>query len=159
MADYGIKTSKKGVNAITASEADTIMSTRFPFAKIDPTKTDTFRTTTVVFLTDPPDNTKTLIASFAHGYTYKPQVWGLWDVTWGASIIGTPGVQQNGYGTLTNSSGSPASTLSYEVDETNIYLYITKGSLPPFFVSNAIGTSATLTTYVFVDDFQEASYI
>lgn len=159
MAHYGVKTSKKGVNAITASGADVIMSTKFPFAKIDPTQLETFRTTTVTFLSDPPDNVKTQIASFAHGYDYKPQLWGLWDVTWGPSIAGTPGVEQNGYGSLTNSSGIPASTLSYEWDTTTVYLYITKGALPPIAPSSAIGTSATLTTYIFVDDLQEASYI
>lgn len=156
--DYGVKVSKENVNAITALPVDTIMNTRFPFAKIDPTKDDSFRTTTVTFLNDTTDNTKVLIASFDHGYTYKPQVWGLWNVTWGASIAGTPGEEQNGYGTLVNTSGTPASTLSYEADETKVYLYLTKGSLPPVSPSDATGTSATLTTYVFVDDYQEASY-
>lgn len=160
MADYGIKTSKKGVNAITAMGADIIMSTKYPFAKIDPTKTDSFRTTTVTFLNDVPDNTKTLIASFAHGYDYRPQIWGLWNVTWGASIAGTPNTEQNGYGYLVNGSASPTASLSYEWDETTVYLYILKGtSIIPPISSNAIGTIATLTTYVFVDDLQTASYV
>lgn len=158
MADYGIKTSKKGVSALTASEADTIMSTRFPFAKIDQTQLETFRTTTVNFVSDTPDDVKTLIASFSHGYTYKPQMWGLWNVTWGAGIAGTPGLVQNGYGDITNTSGTPASTLSYEWDETTVKLYLLKGTA--FGVpSSAIGTTAALTTYIFVDDLQEASYI
>jgi len=156
--DYGIKTGKRGVSAIDATGADILMTTRFPFAKIDPTKADTFRTTTVVFLNDAPDNVKTLIASFAHGYTYRPQVWGLWNVTWGASIAGTPGVVQNGYGYLINSSGIPASSLSYEWDETKVYLYLTKGALPPIAPSSAIGTTAILSTYIFVDDLQTQSY-
>ncbi len=154
--NYGIKVSKKGVNAITATGSDIIMTTHFPFAKIDQTKEDTFRTTTVTFLHDTPDNVKTLIASFAHGYTYKPQLWGLWNVTWGPSITGTPGLVQNGYGTLTNTSGFPASTFTYEWDSTTVYLYLTKGSTG---ASSAIGTTATLTTYIFVDDLQDASYI
>lgn len=157
--DYGIKTSKKGVNAITAQGADVLMSTRYPFAKLDPTQTESFRTTTVTFLSDTTDNVKTQIASFAHGYTYKPQLWGLWNVTWGPSVSGTPGLEQNGYGSLTNSSGFPAATFDYNWDETNVYLYISKGAVPPAFPSSMIGTSATLTTYIFVDDLQEASYI
>lgn len=156
--DYGIKTSKKGVNAISAAEMDTIMSTRYPFAKIDPTQTDTFRTTTVTFLRDVPDDTKTEVASFLHGYDYRPQIWGLWNVTWGPSIAGTPGLEQNGYGAITNTSGLPTATFSYEWDETTVRLYLLKGTtfLSP---SSAIGTTATLTTYIFVDDLQEASYI
>ena len=157
-ADYGFKVSEKGKNAITAEGTDIIMSTRYPFAKIDPTKTESFRTTTVTFLSNAPDNTKTLIASFAHGYTYKPQLWGLWDVTWGPSILGTPGERQNGYGSLANSGSAFAAVLSYEWDATNVYLYIYKGSFTPG-DSNTIGTSATLTTYIFVDDLQEASYV
>lgn len=159
MSNYGIKTSKKEVDAITATGADIIMSTRFPFAKIDPTKVDSFRTTAVTFLNDVPDNVKTQIASFEHGYTYRPQIWGLWNVTWGAGIAGTPNEEQNGYGYLVNGSGAPTSSLSYEWDSTTVYLYLDKGAIPPIFPSNAIGTIATLTTYIFVDDLQEASYI
>lgn len=158
MSDYGIKTSVKGVSAITAAGADVLMTTKYPFAKIDPTQLDSFRTTTVTFLRDTPDDVKTLIHSFPHGYTYKPQLWGLWNVTWGAGIAGTPNTTQNGYGSLTNSPGSPASTLSYDWDETTVYLYLLKGT-NVFTPSNAIGTIAALTTYVFVDDLQEASYI
>lgn len=158
MGDYGIKTSKNGVNAITAQGADILMSTRYPFAKLDPTQTESFRTTTVTFLSDTPDDVKTRIASFSHGYTYKPQIWGLWNVTWGPSIAGTPGLEQNGYGSLTNGSGLPSATFSYEWNATEVILYLLKGTafMSP---SNAIGTSATLTTYIFVDDLQEASYI
>lgn len=158
MADYGFKVSEKGVNAITATGTDIIMSTRYPFAKIDPTKSDSFRTTTVTFITDTPDNVKTLIAQFAHGYSYKPQLWGLWNVVWGPSIAGSANVEQNGYGVLVNSAGIPNSSLSYEWDATNVYLYLNKGANPPGTPSNAIGTVATLTTYIFVDDLQDASY-
>lgn len=159
MADYGFKTSKEGASAITGTGADILMSTKYPFAKIDQTKTDTFRTTTITFLTDAPDNTKTLIASFAHGYTYKPQLWGLWNVTWGPSIAGTPNTTQNGYGYLINTSGVPASSLTYEWDATTVYLYITKGAIPPGTPSSTIGTTVTLTTYIFADDLQSASYV
>lgn len=159
MADYGFKVSEKGKNAITATGTDIIMSTRYPFAKIDPTKDDTFRTTTVTFITDTPDNVKTLIAQFAHGYDYKPQLWGLWNVTWGPSIFGTPNLVQNGYGSIINTSGGVFSILSYEWDETNVYLYLNKGALPPGAVSSAIGTTATLSTYIFVDDLTDQNYL
>jgi len=158
MSDYGIKTGKRGVSALEAVGADILMTTKYPFAKIDPTKAESFRTTTVVFLNDTPDNVKTQIAFFAHGYTYKPEVWGLWNVTWGPSVIGTPGLVQNGYGALVNSSGTPSSTLSYGWDETNVYLYMTKGATPPVFPSSVLGTTATLTTYIFVDDLQTQTY-
>lgn len=155
MSDYGIKVSKKDASVLTATGSDVIMTTHFPFSKIDQTKLDTFRTTTVRFLSDVADNTKVQIAYFAHGYDYRPQIWGLWNVTWSASLTGE---EQNGYGALTNTSGIPATTVWYEWDEVNVYLYINKGAtvLTP---TSAIGTTASLTTYIFVDDLQEASYI
>lgn len=154
MANYGIKTSKKGVDATTATGTDIIMSTKFPFAKIDPTRSDTFRTTTVTFITDPPDNVKTLVAQFAHGYSYKPQLWGLWNVTWPASF---PIVEQNGYGSLNSSSSINSVNIRYEWDATNVYLYMTKTNLGiPFY--SVIGTTAKLSTYIFVDDLQEQNY-
>lgn len=155
MSDYGIKSGKRGVSITEATGADILMSTKYPFAKIDQTKSDTFRTTTVTLLSDTTDNTQVEIASFEHGYDYRPQVWGLWNVTWGPSITGTPNLEQNGYGALTNTSGIPASTIHYEWDTTSIYLYLTKGSSGS---SDATGTVATLTTYVFADDMTEQSY-
>lgn len=151
MADYGIAVSKEGKSALTSNTYDLLMNTKNPFAKIDPTNLESFRTTTVTFLTDTPDNVKTQIASFAHGYDYMPQVWGIWNVTWSPSLTG---LTQNGYGSLTNTSGLPQSTLSYEADDTNIYLFLYKGweVLNP---TNAIGTIATLTTYIFVDDTED----
>lgn len=155
MADYGVKVSKKDVSVLTATGSDVIMSTRFPFAKIDQTKLDTFRTTTVRFLNNVADNTEVQIASFAHGYDYRPQVWGLWNVTWSASLTGT---EQNGYGALTNTSGFPTTTVWYEWDEVNVYLYINKGATV-LIPTDTTGTTAMLTTYIFVDDLQAASYV
>lgn len=157
MADYGVKASEANVSVLTATGSQVLMTSQYPFAKIDQTMLETFRTTTVTFLNDVPNNVKTQIAFFPHGYTYRPQVWGLWNVTWGPNIVGTPNVQQNGYGNLTNSSGFPASTFSYEWNETNVYLYLFKGSGFPG-DGNAIGTVATLTTYIFADDLSTQSY-
>lgn len=154
MGDYGFKTSKNGVNAIAATGSDVIMTTRYPFTKIDQTKIDTFRTTTVSFLTNTANGVDTIVASFDHGYKYKPQVWGLWNVTWSPSLGGH---NQNGYGYITNTSGFPSTSLWYEVNETTIDLHIRK--FDGFFGTSTIGTTATLTTYVFVDDLTTASYI
>ena len=158
MADYGMKTSKKGENAITATGSDIIMTTRHPFAKIDPTKLDTFRTTTVTFITDIPDNVKTEVARFQHGYSYRPQAWGLWNATWGPDIPGTGGAERNGYGVLFNSTSPNGVTISYGWDETNVYLYMYKGVVAPSPTYSVVGTIMTLSSYIFVDDLQEASY-
>jgi hypothetical protein len=90
---------------------------------------------------------------FRHGYNYKPQVWGLWDIEWSASL---GGFSANGYGQLSNSTGFPSSSIWYTFDEEWVYLNIYKGDLG--FGFSAIGTIVTLTTYIFADDLTSQDY-
>lgn len=153
-SDYGFKISNKGEDARSTDVADILLNYRYPIAKIDPTMDNTFRTTTITFLTELAADTEVLLTSFPHGYDYAPQVWGLWDVTWGAGTL-TPG-DQNAYGAVTNSSGLPNVVLYYGVDDENInvYYYETSGGIG----LSIIGTVANLTTYVFADDLQPQDY-
>lgn len=155
MENYGIKTSKKGADATSANNLDIIMTTQYPFAKIDPTKAASFQVTTVTLLRDPPANTATTIYSFAHGYTYTPEMWGLWNVTWGTLSL-MPGKVQNGYGTIFSSTGAPASTIAYSIDATNVNLILTFGTFGGG--DSLIGSVFTLTSYVFADDLQPQDY-
>jgi hypothetical protein len=157
MNDYGIKVSHKDKSVLSDDHSDILMSTQFPFAKIDPTMTDTFRTTSLIFLNNPPSNTKTEVYRFAHGYSYKPMVWGLWKINWGPNVLTTPNTEQNGYGYIINTTAFPSSYLSYEVDSTHVILYAYRGEFAPS-LSSLIGTTATLTTYIFVDDLTEQDY-
>jgi len=156
MSDYGIRTSKKGENATSSNMSDILMSTRFPFAKIDQTMDESFRTTHITFLNNTLNGVSTEIYRFAHGYDYTPQMWGLWEVTWGAGILvsGT----FNGYGTIVSTTGIPMASLSYSFDDTNVYLYAMWTD--PFGLSplDFTGTTATLTTYIFADDLSEHDY-
>lgn len=155
--DYGFRVAKKGKSALSKNILDISMTSRFPFAKIDQTKQNSFRTTSITFLNNPPSGVKTLIASFPHGYTYDPQMWGLWDITWGPGTY-VPGLNMNGYGSVSSSTGIPVSVLWYEKDATNIYIY--NQWLDPFGFTpiDMTGTTATLTTYIFADDTTAQDY-
>jgi hypothetical protein len=158
MSDYGLKVSKLGKDATSSNDLDIIMSTKYPFAKIDPTKTDTFRTTTILFTKNTTKAVDTLIYQFDHGYTYTPQVWGLWSIIWGPGVVGVAGSTYNGYGTVSSSSGIPVATLHYKVGMSRIELYAIWSdplNLAPIDLS---GTIATLTTYVFADDLTTQTY-
>jgi hypothetical protein len=155
--DYGIKTSKKGKSALSQNYTDILMSSRFPLAKIDQTKENSFRTTNITFLSNTLQGVTTLIASFKHGYDYDPQMWGLWDITWGPGTL-VSGLRFNGYGSVSSSTGIPVATLWYEKDEINVYLYVRWSD--PFGMTpiDLTGTTASLTTYVFADDLTEQDY-
>ena len=158
MSDYGLKVSKLGKDATSSNDLDIIMSTKYPFAKIDPTKTDTFRTTTILFTKNTTKAVDTLIYQFDHGYTYTPQVWGLWSIIWGPGVVGVAGSTYIGYGTVSSSSGIPVATLHYKVGMSRIELYAIWSdplNLAPIDLS---GTIATLTTYVFADDLTTQTY-
>jgi len=157
MADYGIRTSKKGEDATSSDFNDILMSTRYPFAKIDQTIENSFRTTTVTFLNNTVNGVKTLIHSFRHGYTYKPQVWGLWNIAWGPGSL-VPGSVFNVYGTVSSSTGIPSATIWYEWDETFVYMYAIWSDPFGFTPLSLVGTVATLTTYIFADDLTSQDY-
>lgn len=158
MADYGVKTSQVGASVLDATGVDILMTTKFPFAKIDPTHTDSFRSTTITFLNNTADDTITSVYSFPHGYDYKPQVWGYWSsIVWGAGI-GVGSEVWSGYGWVWSTTGVPIAELGYDVDETNVNVYAYWSD--PFGMNplDFTGTVATLTTYIFADDLTEQDY-
>jgi len=153
MGNYGIKTSKKGEDATSSDVIDILMTTKYPFTKIDQTNQESFRTTTVTFITDVAENTDIIFYQFAHGYDYEPQLWGLWDITWSPSL---GGANMNGYGQIVNSTGFPSSSVWYTFDETNIYLHIYKGDAG--LGLSSVGITVTLSTYIFADELMEQDY-
>jgi len=149
MADYGLRVAKKGESAFSTDLSDIQLTTSFPFAKIDPTKDGTFQTITTTILNDPADNTLVNFHSFAHGYDYEPQVWGLWTVT---GPIGAVPSFDNSYGNYISSTGVDGFSLYYKVDSTNIKLYLYK--YVGFGPLSLVGVVAKFTVYIFVDDLQ-----
>lgn len=149
MADYGLRVAKKDMSAFSGALSDIQLTTGLPFAKIDPTAGGKFQTITTTFINDPANNTLVNFYSLAHGYTYEPQVWGLWSLTGPPTAIPS---FDNSYGTFISSTGSNGFTLYYKVDSTDIKLYVYKyisgGSV------SLVGVTAKFTIYIFVDDLQ-----
>lgn len=126
------------------------MTTKYPFAKIDPTNRSSFQTINITFLSTPPLNTPTVITSVPHGYTnYVPTVWGLWNVT---TTTASKAIYNQNYGTYISSSSLPSFELKYDVNSTNVVLTVTV--FDTIFGIDLVGVMAKLSLYVFVDDLQ-----
>lgn len=157
MADYGFKVSNIEKDATSSDINDLLMNAKYPFAKIDQTKSDTFRTTTVFFSKSVSNmGDDTLIYRFKHGYDYEPQVWGLWDVTWGP-LTPAYSAQTTGYDRVSSSTGIPSVTIWFTKDSKYINLYASIFDYYPSSV-DITGTTAILTTYVFADDLSDQDY-
>lgn len=75
--------STTGRDVQVASGPEQLLNMKYPFTKLDTTKTVSFQTLSILFNNDPPQPsalsyTSTLIYSFPHPYTYVPSVWMQW---------------------------------------------------------------------------------
>lgn len=149
------------VNATTGVSVNhVILTTRYPFHKLDSTKTESFQVITLFFATEPPDpvqpvapnvtTNKTLVYHFPHGYTYTPSSWFLVSLDGFKTTIGAEGAQ-----IISGSFGTSSAYINIEVDSTNVNFYITKNwsaliglSSPP----HVIGFSISIRAYIFVED-------
>lgn len=154
MADNGpISVSSPGVSLIGAASKDITFSTRFPFAKLDSTNTNSFQIVTIFLTKEPPNPTignsnSTLIAFIPHGYTYTPSTWFLVSTDNFTTVKGSEGVWLVGDAAGINSA---TAQLNITVDDTNINFYIAKSYLttaPP----SVIGLFLGIRCYVFVED-------
>lgn len=99
--------------------------------------------------------TPVLLYSYNHGYNYKPQVWGLWDIDY---VVNSPGLsyRRRGYGYIIHNTGIGFTfSFYYIADATKVYLYChfeTSGS------ESVVGTTAQFTGYVFANDRTNQSY-
>ena len=157
MKNYGMKVSKVGESALKSTDlSNLIMTTRYPFAKIDPTNQKTFQTINFTFTRTPALDTATLLYSFDHDYTYVPQIWGLWNIT--DSSTGLSSIQYlQAYGKYTANSGVGIGFyLYYDVTATSVTAYI----YPYDFTAtlSLVGVVAKLTLYIFADDLTAQDY-
>lgn len=81
MADFGMKISKKDKSVSSATGQDLFFDGKYPFAKLDRTRTASFQDIRLAFVNAPPipgaggAAITTNVYQFAHGYSYKPQMW------------------------------------------------------------------------------------
>lgn len=98
--------------------------------------------------------TPVLLYRYAHGYTYPPQFWGLWDITYASGILG--GVKKRGYGYIVHNTGfGLTASFYYTVDSTYINLYFLFNTTSGATTS---GTVAKFTGYVFANSREPQNY-
>jgi hypothetical protein len=161
MSNYGIKVAKKD-NSVFDKTTTLLLDSKYPFAKIDSTIPTSFQTIDISFLATPTSGVETEVYSFAHGYDYTPQVWGLWNVTYPVTIDWIDYIQAYGYYVSGTGAGARLLELKYTVDSTNVKLYVTATDsvAPPEIIPpiNIVGVTARLTIYIFTDDLTDQDY-
>jgi hypothetical protein len=155
LSDYGIKISKAGVDVRTAKNSDLILNLKYPFTKLDSTRSVSFQNITILFTNDPPNGDgltanpiTTTVYRFSHGYSYVPRTWLLFQ-------------QSNSTGFSYGSEGTtilqtyPLSTaqLTMQVDDTYVYINVMKiygdNTVAP---ANIQGYNVKLRVYVFAEN-------
>lgn len=155
MADTGIKISLPNTNVLNTDPQNVIFDSKNPFIKIDTQNTVGFQTINLTFINDPPEDTYTVVYSFAHGYTYTPSLETLFFVTSPQlTAVSYQQYFQDG-GTLSSQSAFDGAVLYAVADGTNVYFIVWKfnsgGSPNPL-----TGVGVRITSHVFVDDYSNS---
>lgn len=105
----------------------------------------------------PIDPSKRLVYRYKHGYTYKPQFWGMWEIVLPPSVMPPSGVTLRNYSSAGVTNIGLNLFFHYEVDSEYINLYINFNQ--PFGKNvNIIGTTARLVGYTFANDYQKRDF-
>lgn len=162
MADFGIKVSTNNTDVSAASNAQMVLTSQYPLAKLDRTKQVSFQNIQIFFADEPPAPpvsptptiTTTFIYKFAHGYPYRPSIWSFCQATGvtGQFQGSTTYFEDNGLIGGSLAANAPNCQLFTGVDDTYCYVYVTKytGTVgPAVFVAGAL---VNIRFYVFVED-------
>ena len=100
--------------------------------------------------------TPRLLARYRHGYSYVPQIWGLWDIEYFPND-GAYKRTARGYGYINYNTGAGmVAGFYYTVDSEYVNLYfIFDGILTK---PTTVGMKAVFTGYVFANDRQNQDY-
>lgn len=160
MGDYGIKVSTDEIDAKGAAMRDLLLSTRYPFHKLDVTKRESFQNISLNFVNEPPTpdgvgttSLETTVYRFEHGYTYIPAVWVLYQNLYVTATV-LYGYRENIINTI--SAGSFAFLVTY-VDDKYVTFKVRKNyfiadPLNPPALPNIAGYKLKLRCYVFAED-------
>lgn len=159
MADYGAKVSADGYDAREATAVNQLLlSSSYPFSKIDTQNTNGFTTVNLTFNNDPPESiggtVTTKVYSFTHGYTYKPQYW----VTANVSVLpvgmGTdyydPYITDNKPGYLRLTDLANYASIFFRASSSSIDVYVLKNNM--WSSTPLTGMVIRLGFYIFVDN-------
>lgn len=159
--DYGIKISDTETDVLDADLEHLLLTTEYPFAKLDTSNDVSFRNIFVRFNTNPPNpggafpdtDRETTVYTFAHGYDYAPATWALIQTV-------SPAVGATFYQSIAQDSGvisaigvDTSATLTVKADDENINLVVNKyfdnflgGS-----AINIVGVTVRIRLFVFVE--------
>jgi hypothetical protein len=145
--DYGIKVISPDNSTFP------LMTTAYPFAKLDSTKDFSLKTTRIRFNNDLPEGT-TLLASYPHPFAtpnnYTPQFWSLIYFEGSAANAISTQTYSNTNVALVQSSVFDQVTIEVRINDTNVLIYAVKSSVAtPVIMTGAI---VRVTVYCFVDD-------
>jgi hypothetical protein len=160
--DYGIKISDTETDVNKAELDQLLLSSRYPFAKLDTSNEVSFRNIQLRMNQDTPNPagtspntvTDTVVYQFAHGYDYTPAYWSLIQVLAPpTSVVFYQDIFQDD-GVIGQTSPFSVSSLSVQVDEDNVYVIVSKyldtglgGS-----AMSLIGTVLRIRLFVFVEN-------
>lgn len=144
MADIGFQVSPQGVDARTAAAIEQAFTSEWPQAKLDKSKTESFRNIGLTFNSNTPDGVKTEVYKFKHGYKYRPDIW----------LSGQSGTVGVGIMPYWQDSGQFAfganifetAQFSWEADDEYVYFYVARS------VVSIVNIRLLIRVYVFVDD-------
>lgn len=153
-----ISISAPGHDVLTANGPDLTLNSQYPFAKLDSTSDNSFQTINISFAHEPPNPNgasvfyqRTLVYSFAHGYTYVPSTWFLVSLDGFLTSRGSEGNYLVGGGDFPANSSA---VFIAEVGSTNVNFYIDKyytaglGIVTP----DILGYTLSIRSYIFVND-------
>jgi len=152
MSDFGIsvRTAPDGYGA-----QKVLMNSKYPFAKLDTLNPASFQNLSIFFSREPPGPTLgaggtvvTQLYQFAHGYTYLPQTWFLFQSSDATYTYGDETV-----GIITSPNVGSLAKIIVSIDSTNITISISKSFSVALGGALPIVASMTvrLRIYVFVD--------
>lgn len=101
-------------------------------------------------------STPRLLYRYKHGYDYKPQFWGLWDINFFPNSSANTRVKR-GYGLIPHNTGIGLTVnFYYIVDDEYVNLYLLYNTIqtPP----NIAGTTAKFTGYLFANGVDSQDY-
>jgi len=142
--------------------SDLIYDSRNQNLHMDRANVESMRTVNVTISSNLASSaTPILLHTYAHGYNYTPQFWGLWDINY------LPNVQaeynslkstKRGYGYISHNTGIGfVFSFYYTVNSTNIKLYcLFNTTSSPVPLTN--GTTAQFTGYVFANGRGDQQY-
>jgi hypothetical protein len=166
--------SQNNVDVSQATDKQLVFNDKYPFHKLDKSKTVSFQNIRLFFNTEPPNPTgvyptdvgpvTTLVYSFPHGYKYTPATWFLMSNVTSSGTGLQPAYQQEGgyggfFGALileTNELDFTAAILRVTADSTNVNFYVDKywsnpGGANPT-PANIAAFTLLIRVYVFAED-------